>query len=124
MTVPTVSDLTSDRAKPEAKHTGFATGFATVLIGSATASWLGGMALHKGFGVSVPFLAGFFLIIAFLFFVRPVAYQIAGPWFDLAGQTALRLTAVQAALRAATAAEDRGEAERLISLLDSIQKPE
>lgn len=54
------------------------------LILCAIVSWLAGLALHRGFGMSVPFLAGFFLLVAFAFFLRLVVLIVASGWFEAA----------------------------------------
>jgi len=66
----------------------------------ALVSWLAGVGLHHGFGVSVPFIAGWVLVTAFMLLVSSVASHAsaahhkqalkAAPWIaaaDLAGET-------------------------------------
>jgi hypothetical protein len=62
----------------------------------AIVSGLAGVALHRGFGLSVPFVAGFFLVLAFAFFVRLVTLSIAGAWFNVAVEATPRLVLAEA----------------------------
>lgn len=74
-------------AKPEANAfpgRSFIFAFASILAGSAIASGLAGLALHRGFGLSLPFMAGWLLLIAVLFFLRQVALTVAGAWYEMA----------------------------------------
>jgi hypothetical protein len=83
----------TDKASGMSAAGGLLTGFIATLASSALVSGLAGLALNRGFGVSIPFLAGFFLIVAFLFFVRLVALVAAGAWHNVAIEAASRLAA-------------------------------
>jgi hypothetical protein len=95
----TLDDL--NRSRPQAQapagppDTGFAVGIAISLAGSAIVSWLAGVGLHHGFGVSVPFMAGFTVMVAFLFFVRVTVLVAASGWFGVRMTAEPKITASQ-----------------------------
>jgi len=73
-----------------------ASGLLVTLALSAITSGLAGVALHRGFGVSVPFAAGFVLILAFAFFLRMVVLIVASGWQQVAVSSAPKLAAAVA----------------------------
>src|SRR5579859_6443443 len=59
---------------PPAKASGYGVNpFIGAIRDGALLSWLAGVGLHRGFGVSVPFIAGWVLVTAFLLLVFTVA---------------------------------------------------
>jgi uncharacterized membrane protein YqjE len=61
-----------------------ATGLITTVALSAIVSGLAGVGLHKGFGVPVPFMAGFTLIMAFAFLLRLAVLIVSRGWQEAA----------------------------------------
>jgi hypothetical protein len=105
--VTTLNDILNDgngqspkpaKQKPVKPDPGssFATAIGATLALCAIVSGLAGVALHRGFGLSVPFLAGFFLVLGFAFFVRLIALTVAGAWFNVATDAAPRLILAEA----------------------------
>lgn len=73
--------------------TGGATGMLITFSLSAIVSGLAGVALNRGFGVSVPFVAGFVLVLAFAFFLRMAVLIVATGWQEVAVSAAPRVAA-------------------------------
>lgn len=72
---------------------GAVTGILVTLAVSAITSALAGVALGRGFGLSVPFMAGFLLVLAVAFFLRMVVLVAASAWQEVAVATAPKLAA-------------------------------
>jgi hypothetical protein len=83
--------------KTAAPSNGILLGLASIVCGSAIISWLAGVGLHRGFGISVPFVAGLVLLLTFMFFLRLSFLVIGGAWFTAEIQATPQLT-VQAAI--------------------------
>lgn len=73
--------------------TGGAAGMLITFSLSAIVSGLAGVALNRGFGVSVPFMAGFVLVLAFAFFLRLATLVVASGWQEAAVSAAPRVAA-------------------------------
>lgn len=107
--------------KAAPRETSFTVAILAVLSGSAIASGLSGLALHRGFGVSVPFMAGWFLILGFLFFLRMAVLTAAGAWFNVAIQAAPKLAEASVA-GAAIAEQEVEDLLNAMALLDMDSK--
>lgn len=75
-----------------------------IIADSALVSWMGGIALHQGFGVSVPFMAGWLGLAAVLVMVSAAASQVAGSHNREAVKAAPYIAAAQYAGTLAAAA--------------------
>jgi len=119
----TLSNVKQASKTPDGKSgsAGIVGGFVSMLAGSAIASGLAGVALNKGFGIPVPFLAGFFLIIGFLFFLRLAANTVAYAWFAKQAESAAAIAAANY-LGSQAAAVLTGRQDLLDSVLESILK--
>jgi hypothetical protein len=62
-------------------------------------SWVGGIALNKGFGVHVPFIATILLLFTSLGVVKTVADQVAAAWHRHAVQAAVQTVVLTEHLR-------------------------
>jgi hypothetical protein len=63
------------------------------VIDGALISWLGGGALRHGFGVSIPFIAGWILAATILLFIFSASSHAAAAWQQQAVKAALALAA-------------------------------
>lgn len=106
MTTETVK--TAKDNQPSAS--GVTTSFIVTLGIAALVSWLAGVALHQGFGVPVPFMAAWLLIVAFLFLAKTTTRVVALGWYG----ALLELTPQLAASETAAAVVAEHETERFL----------
>jgi hypothetical protein len=78
---------------------GFLFSFVLTLGLLALFSWVGGVALNKGFGVHVPFIAGTLLLFTGVSVVKTVADQVAAAWHRHAVSAAVQTVVLTEHLR-------------------------
>lgn len=84
-------------------------GFIVTLGITALIAWLAGVALNRGFGVHVPFVASFILLAAGLQVVKLAAIEVAHSWHTEAAKVVP--TAAAAAVKASLEATRKYENE-------------
>lgn len=92
-TTKALKDDAKGKGRKVPAGSGAADGMLVTLALSAITSGLAGVALNKGFGVSVPFAAGFFLIVASAFFLCLATLVVATSWQSAAVAAAPKLAA-------------------------------
>lgn len=103
------------KAKPAAKA-GFLAAFIATLAILALFAWLGGVALNKGFGVHVPFVASWILLAVGLAVVKSAASEVASTWHST------RVKADVTFLAATMAAQEAMQKEHSGGLADFLSK--
>lgn len=95
------------KAKPPVREGYTASPWLGAITDGALLSWLGGIGLNKGFGVHVPFIAGWVLVTAFVLLVFTVAEHATSAYHKQAVKAAPHLAAAQmVGIAAAQAAMD------------------
>lgn len=97
ITTEDIKQPVKDDQQPGTVTPGFTSGLFVTLGVTALVSWLAGIALHQGFGVPVPFMAAWLLILAFLFFVKTTVNIAASGWYAAVLQVTPRLVAAETA---------------------------
>ena len=116
----------NDQIKTEAvkakgdKHVSLTAGFATDALFTAAFAWLGGVAFHRGFGVSVPFMAAWILLLTGLYFAQYAMGQLARVWHSERVKADTNLIA--ATMAAQEAIQDES-VNGLKNFLASLDKP-
>lgn len=90
-----MNDETNEAEVAKAKAAGISAlaGIVTDLGFTAVFAWVGGVALHVGFGVSVPFGAAWLLLLTGLYLAQLVTGQLAGVWHAKRVEADIRLLA-------------------------------
>lgn len=73
-------DTAKDPAKAPGKGASFTAGFLYSLGLYALLAWVAGIAVNKGYGVHVPFMAGWLLLLVTGWLVKHLATNVAGAW--------------------------------------------
>ncbi len=87
----TQTEILKTAKKDQPSASGVTAGFIVTLGVTALVSWVAGVALHQGFGVSVPFMAAWLLLLAFQFLAKTTVQVIAQGWFGVAVEHESRL---------------------------------
>lgn len=82
-------------------------------------AWVGGVALNHGFGVSVPFVATWLLLLAGLWLVQFVTGQLATVWHN--ARVKADITLIAATMAAQEAIQEQQDAKAFLSMNDRIK---
>ena len=120
----TFADLTAKQPKPPAKApskgAGLLTDFLLGLAPVAFIMWLAGVAMNKGFGVHVPFIAGSILLFTALITVKVATVAAANVWHG--ARVRADVTFLVASMAAQRELQQQAGGD-LTGLLDSLMKP-
>lgn len=86
---------------------------------TALFAWVGGIALNHGFGVSVPFVATWLLLLTGLWLVQFVTGQLATVWHN--ARVKADITLIAATMAAQEAIQSQQDAKAFLSMNDRIK---